>query len=221
MERFVDIDEISDGRKYSIEDTAPIGCNNCSGCYECCCHMGKLITLDPYDIYRLTQQQPDGRRFSFADLMQGHIELMVDRGVIIPALKMDPDTGKCTYLNEEGRCSIHGIRPGICRLFPMGRLYEEGSFYYFLQKDECPGTDGSLVKLKTWLDTPEIRKYEKFVCDWHYFIRSIQEKTAQMDGDKLNQVNMMLLKLCYVAPYGSNFYAEVRMRMDQTLKCLG
>ena len=32
------------------------------------------------------------------------------------------------FLNEQGRCSIHDSRPGFCRLFPLGRFYENGGF---------------------------------------------------------------------------------------------
>ena len=53
MQRNVDINEISDGKKYTINDMAKIGCNDCSGCSKCCENMKGLITLDPYDIYRI------------------------------------------------------------------------------------------------------------------------------------------------------------------------
>ena len=46
---------------------------------------------------------------------------------------MNNEKEACYFLNEEGRCSIHSFRPGICRLFPLGRFYEEEGFRYFLQ----------------------------------------------------------------------------------------
>ena len=52
-------------------------------------------------------------------------------GLIIPHLKMNVNTDSCTYLNKNGRCSIHPFRPGFCRLFPLGRYYENDSFHIF------------------------------------------------------------------------------------------
>ena len=54
MERNVDMTEISDGKRYTSNDLAKLGCGDCAGCSKCCHGMGESITLDPYDIYNLT-----------------------------------------------------------------------------------------------------------------------------------------------------------------------
>lgn len=208
MERYVNIDEISDGKRYTSADMVKVGCGDCAGCSSCCVHMEELITLDPYDVYRM-------REIPFENLMQGHVELMVDRGMIIPALKMDSESGRCTFLNAEGRCSIHAIRPGICRLFPMGRVYEDGSFYYFLQKDECGYPNKAKVKLKKWLDTPDLGAYEKYICDWHYFLKDLQEKAAEESDEVVKQLNMIILQMFYFAPYAEGFYEDFYARLER------
>ena len=53
MLRNIDISDISDGKKYSINDMARVGCSDCSGCSKCCSDMGDFIILDPYDAVRL------------------------------------------------------------------------------------------------------------------------------------------------------------------------
>ena len=35
---------------------------------------------------------------------------------------MAEDSESCTFLDENGRCSIHPFRPGICRLFPLDAI---------------------------------------------------------------------------------------------------
>ena len=77
-------------------------------------------------------------------------------------------------MNRDG-CSIHDFRPGFCRLFPLGRFYENGGFKYFLQIHECKKTSRSKIKVKKWIDTPDLCQYEKFVADWHYFLLDVQE----------------------------------------------
>ena len=133
MRRNIDINEISDGNLYGPNDMVKADCGDCKGCSDCCRGMGESIVLDPYDIWRLTT----GLHLSFEELLADKVELNVFDGMILPNLKMHEDTDACAFLNEEGRCSIHSIRPGICRLFPLGRFYEDGGFQYFLQIHEC------------------------------------------------------------------------------------
>ena len=208
MERYVDLDEISDGRRYTAEDLVKIGCGDCAGCSACCIHMEQLIVLDPYDVHRM-------REIPLDMLMKDHVELMVDRGVILPALKMDADTGKCSFLNQQGRCSIHAVRPGICRLFPMGRVYEDGTFHYFLQKDECDYPNKSKVKLKRWLDTPMLGKYEKYIMDWHSLLCSLQDRFPALEDEVVKKLDMLLLNTFFFQPYEDGFYQDFYHRLDE------
>ena len=129
MKRYVSLEEISDGRLYTAKDMVRADCHGCEGCSACCHGMGESIILDPYDVYRLEKMEG----FSFAESIGRTIELNVVDGVILPNLMMSGEKESCGFLDQEGRCSIHPYRPGICRLFPLGRFYEEGSFRYFLQ----------------------------------------------------------------------------------------
>lgn len=227
MERNVDINEISDGKKYHISDMVKIGCSDCEGCSKCCENMDGLITLDPYDIHRLVtglknKQVKDKIAFegieddmSFNGILNIKISFIVDRGLMVPVLKMDNNSGKCAFLSKDGRCSIHDIRPGICRLFPMGRLYEDGTFSYFLQKDECDYPGKTKVKLKNWINTPDINKYEKYIADWHYFTRDIQEYMRSAGEEEIKQINTLLLQMLFVKPYENDFYEDFYNRINK------
>ena len=136
MKRNIDMQEVSDGKLYTSADLARLGCSDCAGCSDCCQGMGESIILDPYDIYQLTKRLG----CTFQDLLQDKIELNPVDGVILPNLALNGSEEKCGFLNEQGRCSIHAIRPGFCRLFPLGRIYEDHTFHYFLQIHECKKT---------------------------------------------------------------------------------
>ena len=120
MKRNVSLAEISDGRLYKASDMVKADCGGCNGCSRCCHGMGNSIILDPYDVYRMTT----GMGKSMQELLAASVELNVVDGVILPNLKMQGAEEACAYLDGEGRCSIHPYRPGICRLFPLGRYYE-------------------------------------------------------------------------------------------------
>ena len=122
-----DINEISDGKTYGAQDMARVGCSDCAGCHSCCEQMGDTIFLDPYDVFRLTTALGQ----TFEELLNGALELHVETGVIVPNLKMREADSQCYFLNEQGRCTIHAHRPGLCRVFPLGRIYEEDGISYF------------------------------------------------------------------------------------------
>ena len=176
MKRNVSLEEISDGRLYDKNDMVRAGCGDCRGCSACCHGLGESIILDPYDLWRLTTHL----QVTASELLQDKLELHVVDGMILPNLRMNPKTEACGFLNEAGRCSIHAYRPGICRLFPLGRYYEEpkegqrkGSFRYFLQVHECPLPNKTKVKVGKWVDTPQLEQYEVYIRKWHSFLETV------------------------------------------------
>lgn len=135
MKREVSLEEISDGKLYTANDMVRADCGDCAGCSACCHGMGQSIVLDPYDLYRLTK----GLGTDFEGLMERYIELNVVDGIILPNLKMSGAAESCGFLDENGRCSIHLYRPGICRLFPLGRYYEDGASATFCRRTNAKG----------------------------------------------------------------------------------
>ena len=162
--------DISDGKLYSSNDMVKVGCHDCTGCSACCCDMGESILLDPMDVWHLERNLGQ----SFEQLLAGAIDLHVEDGLILPNLKMAPSAAgpKCSFLNEEGRCSIHGFRPGICRLFPLGRNYEGEKLSYFLLSDVCPAKNKSKMKVSKWLEVDGMKDYERFLEKWHALTKS-------------------------------------------------
>ena len=142
MKREIDLKDISDGKLYTANDMVKADCRDCEGCSACCRGMGSSIILDPLDVWRLGR----GTELGFAGLVEKYIELGVVDGVILPNLKMGGAKEACAFLDENGRCSIHAYRPGICRMFPLGRYYTDDGFQYFLQVHECKKTDRDVYK---------------------------------------------------------------------------
>lgn len=217
MERNIDMSEVSDGKLYGLNDMVKAGCDDCRGCSACCHGMGNSIILDPYDVYRLTT----GLNCRFEDLLIDKLDLNVVDGIILPNLKMSGANESCAFLDAEGRCSIHAIRPGICRIFPLGRIYENGSFQYFLQVHECKKTNRTKVKVKKWIDTPDIAKNEAFINRWHYFVKGLSEKMPTLPEERVKQINMYILNTFFVTLYEDrrDFYEQFEERMKAAQEC--
>lgn len=175
MLRYDDINDISDGKLYGADDMVKADTAGCAGCSKCCeSDMGDTIVLDPFDIYNMTLAT--GK--SFDELLTSfQVELGMKDTIILPHLKMDKG---CTFLNDEKRCSIHKHRPSICRLFPLGRIYNEKGFDYFLQVGECEKEDRTEVRVRDWLGIDDLDGHSAFIMKWHRFIKFEQKKVREI-----------------------------------------
>ena len=214
MERNIDMKEVSDGKLYTSNDMVKADCQDCKGCFECCTGMGDSVVLDPLDIWRLSQ----GLRLSVDQLLAGKIELGVTDGNILPHLKMAGAEERCVFLDGNGRCSIHSFRPGFCRLFPLGRYYENNSFSYFLQTHECPKPGKAKIKVRKWIDEPDFSRHEKFVSDWHYYLKPLQNYAmTSEDSEKIKALSIQILQTFYLLPYieDVDFYEQFYQRLSK------
>lgn len=214
MEHKVDLNEISDGKLYSKNDLVKLGCDGCLGKASCCRFAEDTITLDPYDMYQLDT----GEGLSFELLYsRALIALTPVKGLLLPHLNFSKETGTCPFLESDGLCRIHGNRPGLCRLFPLARYFNEDTLYYILQIHECPNPVTPKVKVKNWIGLPNMEQYEIFLTEWHALVADLQKKiTAATDNQTISTVTTVFLKLFYLTPYGKDedFYSQFRNRRD-------
>lgn len=221
MKRNVDLEEISDGRLYGPGDMVKADCGDCRGCHACCCGMGKSVILDPLDVCRLTL----GLGKSFEELVaEGRLELNVVDGVILPNLHMAGPEEACAFLDGEGRCSVHRYRPGICRIFPLGRYYRDGGFRYFLQTGECRNGNRTKVKVSKWIDTPQTAQNQEYLVTWHYFLNDCETLLRESADEALaRDLNLFLLNLFFISPYEAeqDFYTQFESRLSKARELPG
>lgn len=219
MRRDGELSSLTDGKLYRSSDMAKLGCNDCTGCSACCRGMGNSVVLDPYDVWRLEK----GLELPFAQMIGNQVMLSVVDGLILPSLNME-SSGQCPFLNEEGRCRIHAFRPGICRLFPLGRYYHDGGFSYVLMTGECKVENRSKIKIEKWLGEPDLKSYEQFVMQWKYILEQTREQIQEAEKEVAGttdsnggaedvlavqkQLSMKLLQRYYLTPYSEDFFAE-------------
>ncbi len=222
MKRNVDLKEISDGRLYSSGDMVRADCRDCEGCSECCRGMGSSIILDPMDVWRLQKGIKKGFQ---ALLEEGKIELNMADGMILPNLKMDAEREACPFLDGQGRCSVHDCRPGLCRLFPLGRYYEENGFRYFIQIHECRKQDRGKIKIKKWLGIPNLKAYENYILGWHGFLNQCEDALETLSEENVRILELYVLRRFYETAYmaadENGFYEEFSARMEEVKEKFG
>lgn len=211
---------------YQLQDEVKIGCNDCAGCQKCCEKMGDSIVLDPYDIWLLTKNLriADGQAVTFEILVSedGPLTFTNRENLLLPCIKM-VEPGQCPFLSEKGRCSIHKIRPGLCRLYPLGRsFYEDHLSYFVLEKDiGCPSKMKEPVRISKWLGIEDPAAYENFIFSWHSVRKNLSQALNEgMQNKHFSQKQSSALLVSflthfYAAPYGNSFYAEYEKRVER------
>lgn len=160
----------------------------------------------------------------FKDLLVDKIQLNMVDGVILPNINMEENGEKCKFLNHEGRCSIHSFRPGICRMFPLGRYYENNNFKYFIQINECKKENKTKVKIKKFIGINDLKKYEKYICDWHYFLKDVEKFVySNMKNNSENpiikEISMFILNSFFISKYNKeDFYRQFYDRLEAVKK---
>lgn len=217
------------GRLYTARDMARIYCEKCNGCGDCCHGMGDTIHLDPWDIHHLGS----GLHKSFDEMLGREIALCEEEGLLVPYLLMAEDQkpslrqyetpGVCSFLGPDGRCTIHSFRPGYCRLFPLGRNFDQDThtFRYFIVENGCDMPGKMKMQISKWLGIPDLPRYEQYICDWHYFRKDVQKKIAA-SPDLAKPLNLFILKVFFQTPYGEekNFYDTFYIRLNAAQSAL-
>ena len=213
MIRNVDLEKITDNRLYTKNDVVNIGCDGCRGCSECCKSVGDSIILDPYDIYNLAKAVGKG----FADLMEDVIEIRLIGNLILPNMMIDEEKG-CRMLDDNGRCTIHALRPGFCRLFPLGRLYDDkGDFDYIVQIHECDYTPKGPALISDWIGIDDLDRYEAYIKRWHAFSKMLETYIKGLkDTRKKEHFSWLLIRVFFEPAYdtGKDFYVQFDERIS-------
>lgn len=227
MGRYADIEKISDGKIYGENDMVKADTCGCEGCNGACCKgMGESIVLDPYDVHRLCLYLG----VTVEKLLETVAEFNYSDGIILPNIRMNEKNGGCAFLDDNSRCTVHEARPGVCRLFPLGRAWlSEDRFGYILQKNECERAGLTKIKVKKWLDIEDIGKYNEYIIAWHRYITKIRQTVAQIGsagGDntdtQIKTICMYTLKNFYMMPYESgDFYSEIIERIEKAFSDMG
>lgn len=79
------------------------------------------------------------------------------------------------------------------------------------------------MKVKKWIDTPNLKQYETYITDWHYFLEDAARLvTESQDTDSPKNLNLYILQSFYRKPYQEeDFYVQFEERMREAKKLLG
>ncbi len=122
----------------------------CRSCGKCCKDRHDII-LKPRDLFRIAQYLNKDTNY----VMQRYCHISIGPSSKLPiiTLKAVGPAAQCPFLQKR-RCAIHGVKPEVCALYPLGRYTnsKEGqySIYYLLQPTDCGGVSKTYT-VRSWL----------------------------------------------------------------------
>ncbi len=220
MRKIESLESLSDGKLYDLKDMVKADAGGCDACSACCEDVGDMVELTPYDLYEIRTFT----QMTFEAFMDKHGQIHDHNKVGIPHLKMDQGSNKCSFLNDQGRCSVHAHRPGICRLFPLGRVYEDQDLKYFLQVGACVKPKLGKVKVKKWLGIDRYKDNKAFILQWRSFVKALAFRLKFVrDQEEVAKINAYVLEHLFDLPVGGSddFYTLFADRLTQAKEDLG
>lgn len=139
-----------------------------AGCGSNCCTNGPHIILNPYEIDRICKASGT----SYEDLLD-IVETERVNGFPLVMLPRDP---ACHFWTDRG-CRIYGARPLACRLFPLGRVFENGRSYIVLpDRNLCSGLVSAPARtLADYLLEQDTETQVRMADAWIAFVTDMED----------------------------------------------
>ncbi|ACV64242.1 protein of unknown function UPF0153 [Desulfofarcimen acetoxidans DSM 771] len=180
---------VEDMKELKAEDKFTFGCTD--GCMGSCCMLINIY-LDPWDVETIARcLNMSGQQF-----IQEYCDYEIDNNSRWPYVRLkDAASGPCSFLMEDGKCSIYGARPRNCRTAPLGRAVrynndgestvKEEKIFFIPPTDNCMGFgEGRDWTVHEWFLDADAYKYYEF--------SDIYTELINYSSEKLNGREWML-----------------------------
>ena len=156
----------ADARVFADSDPLQLSCG-AEGCSATCCKAAAPIVLNPYEISLICTESG----MSYEDLLD---IVDTDRANGFP-LVMLPRDPACYFWTEQG-CRIYHARPLACRLFPLGRVFDNGQSHLVLPGvNRCAGlVPAPSTRVAEYLSEQTTARHIEMADQWIGFVSEME-----------------------------------------------
>ena len=75
-----------------------------------------------------------------------------------------------------------------------------------------------------WIDTPEAKRYDTYISDWHFYVKELQEQSMAERTEEAEELkkrrNLVFLERFFLRPYEleRDFYEQFYERLEEGRK---
>lgn len=198
-------------KKIELDEEFEFGCDCCGQC----CHRD-LLLLAGYDIYRIAKFLGKTMKEIIEENCFGYIG--EDSKLPIVSVKPRLADNSCRFLRN-GKCLVHDVKPSVCGLFPLGRMYDSriDDYVYFKQKIICGNKEKHT--LKEWLESINIEEIDRMSKPWGNALTDLAMYLQKIKDEKKLRVITNKLIIALYLNYDTNIdYVEQLERNLQELE---
>lgn len=187
------------------DDTFEFGCKQCG---NCCRTRADPIMLTGYDLFNIAK----ATNLTLIEAMVKYTECISGADSRLPVVILTERLDGSCKLLRKGKCMIQQDKPLVCRLYPLGRLFDGKQYSYFTQ-DACKG-ESQKIKLKDWLEEFHIPDYDEASILWGklvYGAALYMQKLLKENSEKVEAFQ----KSCLYAFYCSH---DLDLSIEENLK---
>lgn len=152
--------------------------------------------LSPFEIQRISL----ATGLPYDTLEDTHFEASYDPKNGFPLVTINREK-RCRFL-DGARCGIYDARPLVCRLFPLGKLYDGGFRYTLLDPNPCSGfSQNRVTTVEAFRNEQDTLRYDRMWEIWVDFVNEVEE-VGLVDHDFFRSIFSMLVYNTDLLPAG-------------------
>lgn len=182
----------------------------CKGCGKCCKNRDD-INLTGYDVYRVAEF-----------LGRTHEEFIDQYGTIfqsrslLPSVALTMRAGTCPFLRNK-KCAVHQSKPGVCRCYPLGRVYMPGdTSARFIQMEPGCKHPPQDIAVRDWIGDFSTEEAERIGLLWSntYSCIAYSLHNSSVYADAAKEVRELVLSTIFIDLFidydtGKPFYPQL------------
>ncbi len=170
---------------------------NCKKCGKCCRNREDVLLTGP-DIYRASKYLG----ISSKQFINDYCELYIGDTSRIPICRLKPqgEDRHCPLLSD-GRCRVHDVKPTVCALYPLARMWDEnGKAKYYVNSTSGHDTKDR-HKVSDWLRYGGLPTEDEPGRLWNsvlvFCIKFMRENEKKMSPGVLKEIHAIMTGLMY------------------------
>lgn len=205
---------------------------HCTQCGKCCINRDDIL-MTPRDLFRAAS----ALNKSIPAMVDVFCDMYIGNDSRFPIVRLKP-AGKDRHcpLLKNNRCSIHQAKPGVCAMYPIGRMasypvdqseaidFEKLEIQYILQRPNC-GRRSQSHTVREWLSSFDIdtedqffRLWQKVVYEAGSMLRTLEPLVSDATISQTRNLVLVMLYLNY--DLNKDFMEQFKDHSDSILNLL-
>lgn len=182
---------------------------HCTQCGKCCIHRDDIL-LTPRDLFRIAQKLQE----TPAVITKNYCEHYIGHDSRFPIVRLKPrgNVQRCPLLKDR-KCTVHDVKPAVCAMFPIGRVFKDTSgehktatgtmpkMEYIFINPGC-GDDAEQHTVREWLGSFQIPLQDAFFLKWSEMTitlsKCMRDIEKRLSEETMNMVWSILFNCIYL-----------------------